>query len=126
MGARPPLEQSQQLEDDDDHDDHSDDVEDAIHGGTPIRKACANGRVGRRAKRQTGLPGEEDPGGHFAEVEISALLTARMHATPPLSASFWSPADALGAAGLAQLVEQLICNHQVTSSSLVAGSIGNQ
>jgi len=49
-------------------------------------------------------------GGHFAEVEISALLTARMHATPALSASFWSPADALGAAGLAQLVEQLICN----------------
>ena len=29
-------------------------------------------------------------------------------------------------AGIAQLVEQLICNHQVTSSTLVAGTIHSE
>ena len=64
----------------------------------------------------------ETGSGHFDEVEISALLAAELHATPPPSAGHKSVGRCPGAAGLAQLVEQLICNHQVTSSSLVAGS----
>ena len=64
------------------------------------------------------------------KVEAGILMKSKFPLCSPLECTInrpcrraSAPADALGAAGLAQLVEQLICNHQVAGSIPAAGTI---